>query len=620
MQIDDMNYAFLIVGLLLSFAIFASKLSSFFGTPLLLLFLAIGMLTGEDGIILHIQYRDYTSAFFISNLMLAIILLDGGLRTKFSTMKSVASESIILATIGVVLTSGITGGIAYFLLDISLIQSLLLGCIVGSTDAAAVFSLLSRNDDVTLKTNVSSALQIESATNDPMAILLTTTMIAFASSKATSLTDALLFFASQFGFGILVGVVIGSVARFVISALSLGVGLYCILVIGMGLVGFALTSYLNGSGFLAIFIIGMLVGNQKTRHVSYILPVSEGFTWLSQITLFLMLGFLVTPHEMINYWYPGVVIAVVMTVIARPLAVFLCLKPFFRGYNNRDLVFMSWVGLRGSVPIVLAIYPVFEHLDHPQLYFNVAFVVVLVSLLFQGSLIVPLSRFLKVCTASVIVPITKSDVGIMLSNDYEILNYKVKEPSFEGAILRTIPFPKGTTVAALFREGKMIKCQGDTPIKVGDIVSLIGRDADELLLNSLFSHALKEKRHPLYKGDKMYAADTLMVELGEQYGFELTTYEKTLSLGDFMSYHIGGYPQPGDRVNLIKITLVVVDLEGDKIRRAGLYLTSELMQEFERKRKDNLILQQMEQKERDRRRKLAQKQLFDSINDDEEYS
>jgi len=314
-------------------------------------------------------------------------------------------------------------------------------------------------------------------------------MIAFAASKATSLVDAVLFFVYQFAFGIFIGMAVGFIARFIISSISLGVGLYCILVIGLGLVGFAITAYVGGSGFLAIFIIGMCVGNQKTRHVSYILPVSEGFTWLSQITLFLMLGLLVTPHEMIDYWYPGVIIAAVMTVIARPLAVFLCLKPFFRNYNVRDLSFMSWVGLRGSVPIVLAIYPVFEDLDNPQLYFNVAFVVVIVSLLFQGALVVPLSKILSVCAPSVSVPITKSDVGIMLSDDYELLNYKLKEPSFDGATLRTIPFPKGTLVAAIFRDGKMVKCQGDTQVHNGDIISLIGRGADELLLNSLFSHS-----------------------------------------------------------------------------------------------------------------------------------
>ena len=207
---------------------------------------------------------------------------------------------------------------------------MLLGCIVGSTDAAAVFSLLGKDDTVSLKSNVSNSLQIESATNDPMAILLTTTMIAFASAKTTSMYDAFVFFCSQFGFGILVGLVIGYIARVLISTITLGVGLYCIFVIGIGLIGFAITTYIGGSGFLAIFIIGMCIGNQKTRQVSYILPVSEGFTWLSQITLFLLLGLLVSPHEMVSYWYPGVVIAVVITLIARPLTVFICLKPFFR--------------------------------------------------------------------------------------------------------------------------------------------------------------------------------------------------------------------------------------------------------------------------------------------------
>ena len=189
-----------------------------------------------------------------------------------------------------------------------------------------MFSLLGKDKNISLKSNVSNTLQIESATNDPMAILLTTTMIAFASQKATSFTDALIFFVQQFGFGIVMGVFIGFIARMIVSTLSLGVGLYSILVIGLGLIGFAITSYLGGSGFLAIFIIGMCVGNQKTRQVSYILPVSEGFTWLSQITLFLMLGLLVTPHEMVKFWFPGVVIAVVITLIARPLTVFLCIK------------------------------------------------------------------------------------------------------------------------------------------------------------------------------------------------------------------------------------------------------------------------------------------------------
>ena len=620
MEAIDVNYAFLIVGILLTFAILASKLSSFFGTPLLLLFLAIGMLTGEDGLILHIHYDDYTSAFFIANLMLAIILLDGGLRTSFTTMKRVATESFLLATIGVVVTSGITGALAYLLLDISLIQALLLGCIVGSTDAAAVFSLLGKDQNVSLKANVSNTLQIESATNDPMAILLTTTMIAFASMKATSFVDALIFFAEQFGFGILLGLSIGMLARLIIASLKLGVGLYCILVIGLGLIGFAITAYVGGSGFLGIFIFGMCIGNQKVRQVSFILPVSEGFTWLAQITLFLFLGLLVSPHEMLNYVVPGVVIAVLITLVARPIAVFLCMKPFFRSYNNRDLIFMSFVGLRGSVPIVLAIYPVFENLDNPQLYFNVAFVVVIVSLLFQGGLILPLAKLLKVYAPSVMTPINKSDVGIMLSNDYEIFNYRIKEPSFNGRALRTISFPKGTTVASLFRDGKLIKCHGDTLVKVGDIISVIGTDADEALLNSLFSHENKPKRHNLYHGDKIYSGSMMVKELAEQFDFDLTTYEKTLTLGDLMSYHIGGYPQPGDMVTLIKVSLVVVELEGDKIKRAGLYLASELTAEFERIRKAQQALHKSKQEDLRRRSQVAAQNFLDSIDDDSEYN
>lgn len=615
----DMNYAFFIVGILLTFAILASKLSSFFGTPLLLLFLAIGMLSGEDGLLIHIQYRDYTSAFFIANLMLAIILLDGGMRTSFSSIKLVATESTLLATIGVVFTSGITGYVAYLLLDISLMQSLLLGCIVGSTDAAAVFSLLGRAKDVSLKSNVSNTLQIESATNDPMAILLTTAMISFVAGKTSEVSDFVLFFLAQFGFGTMIGLIVGVFARVIVSSINLGVGLYSLLVIGLGLVGFGITTFVGGSGFLAIFIIGMCVGNQKIRPVGYILPVSEGLTWLSQITLFLLLGLLVTPHEMINYWYQGVVIAIVITFIARPIAVFLCIKPFFKAYNNRDLVFISLVGLRGSVPIVLAIYPVFENLHYPQLYFNVAFVVVIVSLLFQGTMIVPLAKLLKVYAPSSITPMTKSDVGIMVSNDYELFNYRVDEESLCDKPLRSISFPKGTTVAALFRDAKLIKCHGDVTLKLGDIISIIGADADEPMLNALFSHACRIKNSPRYNGDKIYDASTQMISLSEQFNFELTSYEKTLTLGDFMSYHIGGYPQPGDIVNLIKVTLVVVKLEGDMISKVGMYLASERAAEFERMRRQKLEVQKSEQEEMLKRRHLAQKQLFDSINDDDEY-
>ncbi|MDO5352306.1 MAG: potassium/proton antiporter [Succinatimonas sp.] len=587
-QLNSIYYIFFIAGLLLTFAILASKLSSIFGTPLLLLFLAIGMLTGEDGIFINIHYDDYNSAYFFANFMLALIILDGGLRTNFSTFKRVATESTILATVGVLVTASVTGIIAYYCLgNISIIQALLLGSIVGSTDAGAVFSLLGGND-VSLKSSVSSTLQIESATNDPMAILLTTVMLAIISGQSTSWLESLIIFAMQFGLGIVFGVIFGFIGRFIIASMSIGSGLYALLVFGIGLIGFSVTAAMGGSGFLAIFIIGMMVGNQNIRQISYILPVAEGITWLCQISLFLMLGLLVSPHQMLNYIVEGVVVAVAITFIARPLAVFLCVKPFFRAFTNRDLFFMSWVGLRGSVPIVLAIYPVFANIENPQLYFNVAFVVVIVSLLVQGATLNPVSRLFKVYAPSSAMPVTKANVGIKLANDYELYNYRIRNESMEGLSLRNIHFPKGTMIAGMFRDGHMIKTVGNTVLRHGDILSIIGTDNDEPLLNSMFSKNITAKQKLIYNGDKIFDGSIMMSDLADKYKIELTDYERGLNVSEFMSYHIGGFAQTGDMVNLINVVLVVASLNGDEIASVGLYLASESAQAFERQRRQQL--------------------------------
>lgn len=587
-QLNNIYYIFFIAGLLLTVAILASKLSSIFGTPLLLLFLAIGMMTGEDGFFINIHYNDYNSAYFFANFMLALIILDGGLRTKLVTLKTVAREATILATFGVLITAFVTGFIAYLFLDsISLTQALLLGSIVGSTDAGAVFSLLG-NNEASLKSSVSSTLQMESATNDPMAILLTTVMLTIISGNTTSLLDGIIIFVMQFGLGIILGIIFGFIGRFIVGLISLNSGLYALLVFGIGLIGFSITAAAGGSGFLAIFIIGMMIGNQKVRQISYILPVAEGITWLCQISLFLMLGLLVTPHQMMNYAIQGVVVALAITFVARPLAVFLCIKPFFKRFSNRDLMFMSWVGLRGSVPIVLAIYPVFANIKNPQLYFNVAFVVVLVSLLVQGATLNSISRLFKVYAPSVAMPVNKANLGINLANDFEMFNYRVKNRSMQGLALRNIHFPKGTMIAALFRDGHMMKTVGDTVLKRGDILSIIGTDEDEPLLNAMFSKTIIPKKKLIYNGDKVYEGHISMVDLAKKYNIELTEYERSLNLSDFMAYHIGGYAQTGDMVNLINVVLVVVSLSGDVVSKAGVYLSSESAQAFERQRRQHL--------------------------------
>ena len=281
---------------------------------------------------------------------------------------------------------------------------------------------------------------------------------------------------------------------------------------------------------------------------------------------------------MINYVVQGVTVALVMTFIGRPLAVFLSLKPFFRRtFSNRDLAFMSWVGLRGSVPVVLAIYPVMEDVRNAQLYFNVAFVVVLVSLLVQGATLVPAAKLFKVYALSSSAPISKSEMGIMLSDDYQLLNYGVRKYNLDGMGLRDVRFPRRTGVAGVFRDGFLLKPTGDLKLKSGDIVSLIGSDSDESSLNALFSQKGVAKPGRPYTGGRVVSGSMRMTELSDLYGLELTTFEKTLSVSRFMSFHIGGFPRVGDSVSLINATLVVDKVEGDQVSSVGIMLARDRM-------------------------------------------
>ncbi len=586
----DINYIFFLCGLLLVMAVMASRVSSLLGTPILLLFLGMGMLTGEDGFFINIVYNDYSSAYYISNFMLAIILLDGGLRTSFNVFRMVATEATVLATAGVLVTSAITGLAAYYILGLGFFPSMLVGAIVGSTDAAAVFSLLG-DSGIHIKERISAVLQIESATNDPMAILLTTVLMAFVGGQATGVADVVLMFINQFAFGIIIGIIFGFFTRLMVSMVSVGPGLYALMVIGFGFTGFAITASLGGSGFLAIFIIGMIVGNQNRRQLNYVLPVSEGLTWLAQISLFLLLGLLVTPHKLIDFAIPGIVLAVVLIFIARPVAVFLCMKPFFRRYSTKELAFVSWVGLRGSVPIVLALFPTMGDVDNAQLYFNVAFVVVLCSLMLQGAMIVPAAKVFKLLAPHSAAPINKSQVGIMVSDDFELYNYVVKRHSLDGVMLRDLRFPKRTQVAALFRGGHMMQAMGDTKLLYDDIISIIGNASDEQLLNNLFSQEYSQKRSLLYKGDIILQGSVLMSKIEENFNVDLTSFERNLRLCDFMAYQIGGFAQIGDTVSLINMRLTVVELNGDQVARVGVtILTNKKRSEKEQAARKAMIV------------------------------
>lgn len=567
---DDLNYTILIVGLLLSSSIFASRISSFMGLPVLLLFLGIGILCGNNGIFLRINFDDYDLAFLVSNFALAVILFDGGCQTNINVFKSVAKPSILLSTIGVLITTAIVGSASYYLLHTSFYESMLIGAIIGSTDAGAVFSLLGSNG-VSLKSKVNAPLQMESATNDPMAIFLTVTIInlMMGGKDAVSFTDMFLFFIQQFFYGTSLGVVFGFVGKRIINEINIPSGLYSLLVLGIAFTGFGITSSLNGSGFLAIFIIGMIIGNQNTRQLNYIRSVQEGLSWLSQIGLFLILGLLVDLITLINYIAIGLIIALIMTLIARPVAVFLCLKPFFN-FSNKELIFMSWVGLRGSVPIVLAIYPIMYHVPHGEIYFNIAFVIVLFSLLVQGATILPIAKIFDVYAPSSIAPISKGQIGITIDDDYEIFNYEIKGHTFDNLTLANIKFPSRTLVSSIYRNTQMIKPHSGITLRKGDIISIIGHADDEPLLNSIFAGNFPiKKRTRNYNGDIILNGNVPMPEIAEKYNMIITSTEKELTLSEFMNYHLGGFPQVGDRITIIDCRLTICELQGDTVSKVG---------------------------------------------------
>ena len=475
----------LLAAVLILLGIVSSKLSARLGLPMLVLFLLIGMLAGEDGIG-GISFDNPGLAHAMGTLALALILFDGGLQTPITAIKRVWKPAAALATFGVLITALIVGAAASVILPISVYEGLLLGAIVGSTDAAAVFSLL-RNAGIYLNARVKSTLEIESASNDPMAIFLTVALLEIIVNDMPLGWELGVLFIQQMGLGALIGIVVGMILTRLVNKINLqATGLYPVLVTASGLLAFGLAANIGGSGFLAIFITGVIIGNHKFAFQKTTFMFHDGLAWLSQITMFVVLGLLLMPSELLDVWWQGLAIALVLMFVARPIAVVPIMKLF--GFNAKEITLVSWVGLRGSVPIILAIFPLLFGLSNAALIFNAVFFVVLLSATLQGWSLPWVARKLNLIEPPPISAPATLEITTLGDVDAEIIEYTISDTSKAvNRRLSQMALPDGVVVAMITRKNEVVPPRGSTVLRAEDHLFVVSKHDYKPLLELAFA-------------------------------------------------------------------------------------------------------------------------------------
>jgi cell volume regulation protein A len=560
----------LVSTVLVLIAAFSSLLAFRFGAPLLLLFLLIGLIAGTDG--LGIEFSNNYLAYILGSIALAVILFDSGYGTSLQSFKIAAIPSLTLASVGVLLTASLFGLAASWLLGFTWLEGLLLGSIVASTDAAAVFFLL-RIGGINIRDKVRSTLEVESGTNDPMAIFLTIALVETIGSRegysGINLAMAAMF-VQQMGLGVILGLLGGMMIVLVAGRLETDRGLTPIFVLALALLVFSFTGAVGGSGFLAVYVAGIYAGNKKMPASGTIKRFQDGMTWLAQIIMFLVLGLLATPSQFPAIAIPAILLALFLIFIARPVAVWLCLLPF--DYIQRETGFVAWVGLRGAVSILLAIMPILGKLDHAQTYFNVAFIVVLVSLLIQGWTIKPVARKLGLITPPRMGAVQKVEIDLPGAAHHELLSYRVVRDS---PVLRGERIPRWAMPSLVVRDGKSMRYQYAGRLRENDLVYLFIAPSYSRLLDRLFaSRAPVDPEDTDFFGAFAISPLRPAADLDAAYGPGLLNeQEKTLTIADLMKHRLGGKADYADRVRLGSLILIVRDLdETDHIRSVGMSL------------------------------------------------
>ncbi|MBN2805553.1 MAG: potassium/proton antiporter [Prolixibacteraceae bacterium] len=456
----------LIGSILLFLSLIAGKTSYKFGVPTLLLFLGIGMLAGSDGIG-KIHFDDPQVAQFIGIVSLNFILFSGGLDTNWKTVKPILWQGLSLSTFGVLLTAVSLGTFVFLITDLTIYESMLLGSIVSSTDAAAVFSIL-RAKNLQLKNRLRPTLELESGSNDPMAYVLTIAFLALVVNQDKSFWSIVPMFLQQMGIGALAGFLFGRLSLYIINKIELGFeALYPVLMITLMFATFSATNFVGGNGFLAIYISAVFLGNHDLIHKKTILQMYDGMAWLMQIVLFLTLGLLVYPSHVVPYIGIGLLISLFLILVARPLSVMISMIPFKMKARRR--FYISWVGLRGAVPIVFATYPLLAGIEKAEMIFNIVFFIAITSVLLQGTSLSLVARWLRVSLPSVVKPAFTesqfvSEYPRSLMQEIEI------KPDCKavGQKIVDLDFPKAALIALIKRDGKYFTPRGSTIIQAHD--------------------------------------------------------------------------------------------------------------------------------------------------------
>lgn len=486
LEITTIAWFLLLLALLMGTSVLLSQASHRFGVPVFLLFLAVGMLAGSDGLgIVH--FDDYQLSFRIGTVALALILFDGGLNTPRAAFRRALWPASSLATVGVVGTALVVAAGAR-LLGFPWASALLLGAIVSSTDAAAVFSVL-RASGLQLRERVGATLEMESGLNDPMAVLLTLTL---TESLATGepLGPSFLFEVFwQLLVGTVLGLVLGRAGVFLLrwSRLPAG-GLYPVFTLALALISFSIPTLLNGSGYLAVYLAGIVLGNSNLPYQTGLRRFHDSLAWLSQVGMFLVLGLLSFPAQIVQVAGPGLALGLLLSLVARPAMVLLCLAPF--RFRLKEAFFIGWTGLRGAVPIILAIFPVLAGVPGAEVLFNIVFCVVVVSAILPGAAVAAMARLLKLGSEGPPHPPAVLEITSTLPLQDQTVSFYV-DPALPvcGVSLAEIPFPPEAGAMLIVRGDEMLAARGDVVLEVGDHIYVFCRPEDRPLIDLLFGQA-----------------------------------------------------------------------------------------------------------------------------------